>query len=146
MDDDLTEIHKLRTSMTDGVIQPKILQTQVPLFRGRREKYKEFEHLLKNNIRPHMQKLTEQQKLNYFQSVLRDDAIEFWQTLKINAETTLTAILQAFNKKYAKEDLKEVSEYKFDQMRYDPTVESFADFLTKFKNPPNRHMERKQAR
>ena len=33
MDDVLTEIHNLRTTMTDGVIQPKILQTQVPLFR-----------------------------------------------------------------------------------------------------------------
>ena len=38
MDDVLTEIHNLRTTMTDGVIQPKILQTQVPLFRGNREK------------------------------------------------------------------------------------------------------------
>ena len=34
MDDVMTEIHNLRTTMTDGVIQPKILQTQVPLFRG----------------------------------------------------------------------------------------------------------------
>ena len=80
-----------------------------------------------------MHKLTEEQKLNYFQSLLRDDAIEFWQTLKITTETTLTDILQAFSKEYAKEDLKEVSKYKFDQMRYDPTTESFADFLTKFK-------------
>ena len=129
----MTEIQHLRTTMTDGVIQSKILQTQVPLFRGNREKYNEFEHLLKNHLRPHMHKLTEEQKLNYFQSLLRDDAIDFWQTLKITTETTLTEILQAFSKEYAKEDLKEVSKYKFDQMRYDPTTESFADFLTKFK-------------
>ena len=133
MDDVMTEIHNLRTTMTDGVIQPKILQTQVPLFRGNREKYNEFEHLLKNHLRPHMNKLTEEQKLNYFQSLLRDEAIEFWQTLKITTETTLSEILQAFNKEYAKEDLREVSKYKFDQMRYDPTKESFADFLTKYK-------------
>ena len=82
IDDVLTEIHNLRTTMTDGVIQPKILQTQVPLFRGNREKYNEFEHLLKNHLRPHMNKLTEEQKLNYFQSLLRDEAIEFWQTKK----------------------------------------------------------------
>ena len=133
MGDVMSEIQHLRTTMVDGVIQPKILQTQVPLFRGNREKYNEFEHLLKNHLRPHMHKLTEEQKLNYFQSLLRDDAIEFWQTLKITTETTLTDILQAFSKEYAKEDLKEVSKYKFDQMRYDPTTESFADFLTKFK-------------
>ena len=133
MDDVLTEIHNLRTTMTDRVIQPKILQTQVPLFRGNREKYNEFEHLLKNHLRPHMNKLTEEQKLNYFQSLLRDEAIEFWQTLKITTETTLQDVLQAFTKEYAKEDLKEVSKYKFDQMRYDPTKESFADFLTRYK-------------
>ena len=129
----MTEIQHLRTTMTDGVIQPKILQTLVPLFRGNREKYNEFEHLLKNHLRPHMHKLMEEQKLNYFQCLLRDDAIDFWQTLKITTETTLTEILQEFSKEYAKEDLKEVSKYKFDQMRYDPTTESFADFLTKFK-------------
>ena len=100
--------------MTDGVIQPKILQTQVPLFRGNRDKYNEIKHLLKNHTRPHMNKLTEDQKLNYFRSLLRDDAIELWQTLKINTETTLPDILLAFNNKYAKEDLKEVSKYKLD--------------------------------
>ena len=133
MDDVLTEIHNLRTTMTDGVMQPKLLQTQVPLFRGNREKNNEFEHLLQNHLRPHMNKLTEEQKLNYFQSLLRDEAIEFWQTLKITTETTLQDVLQAFNKEYAKEDLKEVSKYKFDQMRYDPKKESFADFLTRYK-------------
>ena len=47
-------------------------------------------------------KLTEQQKLNYFQSLLRDDAVEVWQTLKTTNETTLINVLQAFNKEYAK--------------------------------------------
>ena len=108
MDDVMNEIHNLRTTMTDGVIQPKLLQTQVSPFRGNREKQNEFEHLLKNHLRPHMNRLTEDQKLNYCQSLLRDEAIEFWQTLKIITETTLQDVLQAFNKEYAKEDLREV--------------------------------------
>ena len=141
----MTKTHNLRTTMTDGVIQPKILQTQVLLFRGNCEKYNEFEHLLKNHLRSHMHKLTEEQKLNHFQILLRDIAIEVLQTLKINTETTLTDILQAFNKAYAKEDLKEVSKYKFDQMRYNPTVESFIS-LQNLKEPPSRHMEAKQLR
>ena len=80
-----------------------------------------------------MHKLTEEQKLNFFQSLLSDDAIDFWQTLKITTEMTPTENLQAFSKESAKEYLKDVSKYKFDQMRYDPTTESFADFLTEFK-------------
>ena len=76
-DDIVTEIHHLRDTMTDTVQHPKILQTQVPLFRGNREKYNEFEHLLLNHLRSHQHKLSEEQKLTYFQSLLRDDAIEF---------------------------------------------------------------------
>ena len=53
-----TEIRNLRTTTTDGVIEAKILQNQVPLFHGNREKYNEFEHVLKINLRLHVHKLT----------------------------------------------------------------------------------------
>ena len=58
MGDVMSEIQHLKATMTDGVIQPKIFQTQVPFFCGNREKYIEFEHRLKNHLRPHMHKLT----------------------------------------------------------------------------------------
>ena len=106
--DVMTEIHHLRSTMGETLTQPKILQTQVPLFKGNRDKYNEFEHLLLNHLRPHAHKLTEEQKHNYFQSLLRDDAIEFWQTLTITTETTLRDILTAFKKENAKEELSEV--------------------------------------
>ena len=77
--------------------------------------------------------MKEDQKLNHFQNHLRGDPSEFWQTLKITTEMTLTDILQVFNKEYAKEDLEKMSKYKFDQMRYDPISEWFTEFLTKFK-------------
>ena len=132
-EDIVSEIHHLRDTMTDTVQHPKILHTQVPLFRGNREKYNEFEHLLLNHFRPHQHKLSEEQKLTYFQSLLRDDVIEFCQSLKITTQTTLAQVLRYFKKEDAKEDLKEVAKYKFDQMRYDPTTETFNDFLNKFK-------------
>ena len=132
-DDIVNEIHHLRDTMTDTVQHPKILHTQVPLFRGNREKYNEFEHLLLNHLRPHQHKLSEEQKLTYFQSLLRDDAIEFWQSLKMTSQTTLAQVLRYFKKEYAKEGLKEVAKNKFDQMRYDFSVETFNDFLNEFK-------------
>ena len=132
-DDIVNEIHHLRDTMTDTVQHPKILHTQVPLFRGNREKYNEFEHLLLNHLRPHQHKLSEEQNITYFQSLLRDDAIEFWQSLKMTNQTTLAQVLRYFKKEYAKEDLKEVAKYKLDQMRYDPTTETFNDFLNEFK-------------
>ena len=51
----------------------------------------------------------------------------------MTSQTTLAQVLRYFKKEYAKEDVKEVAKYKFDQMRYDPTAETFNDFLNKFK-------------
>ena len=120
--------------MVDTITQPKILQTQVPLFKGNREKYNEFEHLLLNRLRPHAQILREEQKLNYFQSLLRDDAIDFCQILKITTATTLRDILVAFKKEeYAKKELTEFSRLKFDQLRYHPVTELLSTFLSNYK-------------
>ena len=75
IDDIVTEIHHLRDTLTDSVHHPKILQTQLPLFLGNREKYNEFEPLLLNHLRPHQHELSEEQKLTYFQCLLCEDAI-----------------------------------------------------------------------
>ena len=95
--------------MTDTVQHLKTLHIQVPHFRSNRDKYNEIEHLLLNHLRPHQHKLSEEQKLTYFQSLLCDEAIEFWQSLKITTQTTLAQVLRYFKKEYAKEDLKEVA-------------------------------------
>ena len=60
-DDVLRKVQNLRSTMTNGLIQPKIFQTATFL------KYK---YLLKN----HMNKLTEELKLEDFQSILSDEA------------------------------------------------------------------------
>ena len=130
IDDTVTEIHPLGEPISDNVTQSKILQIKIPLLRGKREKYNEFEHLLLNHLRPNQHRLTEEQILTYFQSLLRDDATKVWQRLKINTQTTLAHVLRYLKKE---EDLKEVVKYKFQQTRYDPTTETFNYFLNKYK-------------
>ena len=137
----MTEMHNLRTTLTDAVILPKIFQTQVLLFRGIARKTTSLNIYSRTISGPTRTNCPEEQKLKYFQSLIRDNAIEFLQTLKINTETTVTDILQAFNKEYGKG----VSQYKFAQMRYNLTVESFTS-LQNSKKPPSRHMETKQSR
>ena len=111
----------------------KLLQTHVPNFRGQKDKFVEFEHLLLNHLSPLANKITEENKLHFFQSLLRDDAIEYWQSIQITPMTTLKDVLDLFRKEFAKEDLKEVARYKWDQARYDPTTETFGNFLKKLK-------------
>ena len=93
----------------------------------------EFEHLLLNHLSPLAHKITEENKLHFFQSLLRDEAIEYWQSIQMTPLTTLKDVLDLFRKEFAKEDLKEVARYKWDQARYDPTTETFSDFLKNLK-------------
>ena len=111
----------------------KLLQTHVPNFRGSKDKYNEFEHLLLNHFRPIANKITEEDKIHFFQSLLRDEAIDFWQTITINPTTTLQDVLQLFRKEFAKEDMREVARYKWNEARYDPTTQTFGDFLKDLK-------------
>ena len=50
---------------------PRLLQTQVPTFRGTKNTFNEFEHLFRDHLRPVSYRLTEEAKLQYFQSHLR---------------------------------------------------------------------------
>ena len=92
----------------------KLLQTQVPTCKGQRERYSELEHLLLNHIRPFQNKITEEEKLQFFTSLLREDAVEFWQTIRVTPDTTLREFLKVFRKEYARDDFKEVSRYRWD--------------------------------
>ena len=128
----LNAIQTLPQRIKGSTTNTKLPQTHVPNFRGQKDKFVEFEHLL-NHLSPLANKITEENKLHFFQSLLRDEAIENWQSIQITPLTTLKDVLDLFRKEFAKEDLKEVARYKWDQARYDPTTETFGDFLKSLK-------------
>ena len=111
----------------------KLLQIHVPNFRGIKDKYNEFEHLLLNHFRPIANKITEEDKIHFFQSLLRGEAIDFWQTITISSTTTLQDVLQLFREEFAKEDMREVARYNWNEAKYDPTTQTFGDFLKDLK-------------
>ena len=129
----LNAIETIPQRIKSTTTNTELLQTHVPNFRGQKDKFVEFEHLLLNHLSPLANKITEENKLHFFQSLLRDDAIEYWQSIQITPLTTLKDVLDLFRKEFAKEDLKEVARYKWDQVRYDPTAETFSDFLKNLK-------------
>ena len=102
-------------------------------FHGTKDKYNEFEHLLLNRFRPIANKINEEDKIHFFQSLLRDEAIDFWQTITISSTTTLQDVLQLFRKEFAKEDMGEVARYEWNEAKYDPTTQTFGDFLKDLK-------------
>ena len=111
----------------------ELLQTHVPNFRGTKDKYNEIEHLLLNHFRPIANKITGEDKIHFFQSLLRDEAIDFWQTITISSTTTLQDVPKVFRKEFAKEDMREDARYKWNEDNYDPTTQAFGDFLRDLK-------------
>ena len=60
---------------------------------------------------------------------MRDEAIDFRQTLRITPKITVKDILEKHSKKLVNYDLEEVSKFEWDQLVYDPTKENFSAFL-----------------
>ena len=73
----LNAIETIPQRIKNATTNTKLLQTQVPIFRGQKDKFVEFEHLLLNHLSPLANKITEENKLHFFQSLLRDEAIEY---------------------------------------------------------------------
>ena len=110
---DLTQlmnaIKNVPTVVQGNAQKYKRLQTQVPTFKRQKERYNEFEHLLLNHIHPFQNKITEEEKIQFFGSFLREDTIGFGQTNRVTPDTTLKEVFHMFRKEYARDNFKEVS-------------------------------------
>ena len=126
-------INSLTAILQRDVTQTKVLHTQVSNFPGSKDEFNEFEQSLLNHLRPYQHRITEENRLRYFQCFPEDEAIDFWQKLKINTETTLRNELLQFTHESAGEDFKKVSEYKRKQLTYDPSKQTFAELLETLK-------------
>ena len=136
-DDEMTQLMIAITNVSfmiqRNTQKHKLLQYQVNTVKGQEKRYIEFKNLRLNDIRPFQNKITEGEKLQFFLSLLRENAIEFWQTIKVTFDTTLRDILQMFRKEFARDNLKEISRYRRDQLKSDLQNESFSDFLKHLK-------------
>ena len=122
-------INSLPAILQRDITQIKVLHTQVSNFRGLKYKFNELEHLLLNHMPQHQHTKTKENKLYYFQNLLRDEAIDLWQTMRINSETNVREILIQFRQKFAREDFKKTSKFKWNYLTYDSSKETFAEFL-----------------
>ena len=59
---------------------PKSLTTTMPTFDGKSEKFELFEDLFQTSLKIHNQ-LTEEDKINYFHSLMRGDALQTFQNI-----------------------------------------------------------------
>ena len=63
----LNAIETIRQRIKSSITNTNLLQTHVPNFRGQKDKFVEFEHLLLNHLSPLANKITEENKVHFFQ-------------------------------------------------------------------------------
>ena len=100
----------------------------MPTFDGKSEKFELFEDLFQTSLKFHNQ-LTEDNRINYFHSLMIGDAL---QTLKkINGPTreNLEEILAVFRRKYVKPQSMATAKHIFQKLDFNPENQNLIDFL-----------------
>ena len=107
---------------------PKSLTTTMPTFDGKSEKFEQFEDLFETSLKIHNQ-LTEEDEINYFQSLMRGDALQTFKNISSPNRENLAEILTVFRRKYVKPQSMATAKHKFQQLVFNPANQKLIDFL-----------------
>ena len=107
---------------------PKSLTTTVPTFDGKSEKFELSEDLFQTSPKIHNQ-LTEEDKINYFHSLKRGDALQTFKNITSPNRENLGEILTVFRRKYVKPQSMATAKHKFQRLLFNPANQKLIDFL-----------------
>ena len=103
----------------------------MPTFDGKSEKFGMFEDLFQRSLKIHNQ-LTKEDKINYFHSLMRRDAL---QTFTRPNRENLGEILTVFRRKYVKLQSMDTVKHKFQRTVFNPANQKLIDFLDELQKP-----------
>ena len=107
---------------------PKSLTTTMPTFDGKSEKFELFEDLFQTSLKIQYQ-LTEEDKINYFHSLMRGDALQTFKNITTLSRENLAEILTVFRRKYVKPQSMATAKHKFERLVFNPANQKVIDFL-----------------
>ena len=92
------------------------------------EKFELFEDLFQTSLKIHNQ-LTEEDKINYFHSLVPGDALQTFNNISSRNRENLTDILTEFRRKYLKPQSIATAKQKFQHLVFNPANQKLIDFL-----------------
>ena len=107
---------------------PKSLTTTMPTFYGKSEKLELFEDLFQTGLKIHNQ-LTEEDKINYFHSLMRGEALQTFENITSPNREKLGELLTVFRRKYVKPQSMATAKHKFQRLVFNPANQKLIDFL-----------------
>ena len=123
------------TTTTESRNFPKSLATTKPTFDRKSEKFELFGDLFQTSLEIHNQ-LTEEDKLNYFHSLMRGDALQTFKNITNLNRENVREILTVFPKKYVKPQLMATTKHKFQRLVFNSVNQKLIDFLDDFQKLP----------
>ena len=107
---------------------PKSLTTTMPTSEGKSEKFELFEDLFQTSLKIHNQ-LTEGNRINYYQSLMRGDALQTFKNINGPTRENLGEIVAVFRRKYVKPQSMTTAKHKFQKLVFNPANQKLVDFL-----------------
>ena len=100
----------------------------MPTFDGKSENFELFEDLFQTSLKIHNQ-LTEEDKIYYFQSLMRGDALQTFKNISSPNRDNLGEILTLFRRKNVKPQSMATAKHKFQRLVFNPENQKSIDFL-----------------
>ena len=100
----------------------------MPTSDGKSEKFELFDNLFQTSLKIHNQ-LTEEDKINYFHSLMRGDELQTFENISSSTRENLEEILTVIRRKYVKPQSMATAKHKFQQLVFNPAKQKLIDFL-----------------
>ena len=100
----------------------------MPTFDGKSEKFELFEDLFHTSLKINIQ-LSEDNRINYFHSLMRGDAPQSFKNINGPTRKNLGEILAVFRRKYVKPQSMATAKHKFQKFVVNPANQKLVDFL-----------------
>ena len=100
----------------------------MPTFDWKSEKFELLEDLFQTSLKIHNQ-LTEEDRFNYFHSLMRGDALQTFKIINGPTRENLGETLAIFRRKYVKPQSMATAEHKFQKIVFNPTNQKLVDFI-----------------
>ena len=107
---------------------PKSLTTTRPTFDGKSVKIEVFEDLFHTSLNIHNQ-LTEKDKIIYFHSLMRGDALQTFKNITSPNRENLGEFLTVFRRKCVKLQSRATAKHKFQRLVFNPANQKLSDFV-----------------
>ena len=109
---------------------PKSITTTMPTFDGKSEKIEPFGDLFQTSLKIHNES-TEDDRINYFHSLMRGDALQTFKKINGPTRENLGEILAVFRRRFVKPQSMATAKHNFQKLVFNSANQKIVDFLDK---------------